>query len=73
MAKLKRDDRSETSTRVEVSSEVDEFYGRLYKSSDISLFEIRMVLKQLKNNKGPGKDGITSELLKAGGSPDLKF
>ncbi|RVE40503.1 hypothetical protein evm_014848 [Chilo suppressalis] len=39
---------------------------------DISLYEISMALKQLKNNKAAGDDGITAELLRAGGKPILK-
>ncbi|XP_063837210.1 uncharacterized protein LOC135086410 [Ostrinia nubilalis] len=37
----------------------------------ISLYEIGKALKQLKNNKAPGDDGITSELLNEGGTPKL--
>lgn len=40
---------------------------------DDSFYEIRMVLKQLKNHKAPGDVGITSELLKAGGTPMLIY
>ncbi|RVE40675.1 hypothetical protein evm_014675 [Chilo suppressalis] len=39
---------------------------------DVSLYEIRIALKQLKNNKAAGDDGITTELLRAGGTPVLK-
>ena len=39
---------------------------------DVSLYEIGITLKQLKNNKAPGDDGITAELLRAGGKPVLK-
>lgn len=35
--------------------------------------ELRVALNQLKKDKAPGEDRITSELLKADGTPILKF
>ncbi|CAH2243725.1 jg8784 [Pararge aegeria aegeria] len=39
---------------------------------DVSLYEISIALKPHKNSKVPGDDGITAELLKAGGKTILK-
>ncbi|XP_041982923.1 craniofacial development protein 2-like, partial [Aricia agestis] len=49
----------------ETTMEVDEL-------PDVSIGEIGLALKQLKGGKTPGRDGITIELLRAGGEPVLR-
>ena len=36
---------------------------------EVSIDEIEIALGQLRNGKAPGEDGVTTELLKAGGKP----
>lgn len=40
---------------------------------DIKLYEIRKALRQLKNNKAPGNDGIKAELVKEDEYPILEI
>ncbi|GBP92606.1 hypothetical protein EVAR_69855_1 [Eumeta japonica] len=40
---------------------------------NVNLYNIKMVFKQLKNNKTPGEDGIMTGLLRASKNPKIKF
>ncbi|KAJ0181100.1 hypothetical protein K1T71_003185 [Dendrolimus kikuchii] len=97
IAKLRTADGRELTSRSEILTEVEKFYGLLHSSRvkkpamqsnedprapltrhytedipEVDVDEISAALGQLKNGRAPGDDGITTELLKAGGMPILK-
>ncbi|KAI8435773.1 hypothetical protein MSG28_004003 [Choristoneura fumiferana] len=55
-------------TRTPVENLAKDPRARLTRNYTEDMYEISMALKQLKNGKAPGDDGITAKLLKAGGN-----
>ncbi|KAI8430387.1 hypothetical protein MSG28_000676 [Choristoneura fumiferana] len=79
LTKLTATDGVVVSSRPEILSEIENFYSQATLTRhftedlpEVSLNEIAIALKQLKNGKAPREDGITTELLKSGGKPIMK-
>jgi hypothetical protein len=51
-----------------IDEDEDEYFGPDPEIKEPSLFEVEETIKELRNNKAPGEDNITAELLKCGGA-----